>query len=495
MTLGTERVVSLECGHAYVEKIVLKASPAEIVSSDGRRLFPFQVKSVEFAEESNVRCLIGHEMGLGKTVIECALIKRNEDMLTPCLIVCKSGLKLQLFAEIYRWTGLHSQVIENAREKPYNFPVTIVSIDTVARLKWDDDDWAQFKHLCIDECQLIKNPDSQRTKAVRKAAQRIPYITALSGTAIKNNAGEYFPILNILRPEIFPSFANYLVYDCQTDGNKVRGLKNPDAFRKKTQDFIIRYERKEVMPELPSIFRQFRLAEMSKGDVDAYTAVVKEFNQYIEDLEGKIGAMQFTNLLAFFSKMRKITGVAKVNEACDFLQEFLQETDRKIVVFLHHKLTAQMMMLKMGQICDELGINKPLLLSSDLSSEQRMEVVETFKKDGWRIMIASTLASGEGLNLQFCSDCMMMERQWNPANEEQAEARFPRPGSTADRINVTYLIAAGTIDEFLTELVEKKREIMQSVLDGRTSAIDETSLMRELAEVINTRGLKRWSYK
>jgi len=75
---------------------------------------------------------------------------------------------------------------------------------------------------------------------------------------------------------------------------------------------------------------------------------------------------------------------------------------------------------------------------------ERERQVEEFK-GGSRIMIASTLASSEGLNLQFCSDYGMMERQWNPANEEQAEARFIRIGQKATIVNGTYFIATGTI--------------------------------------------------
>jgi len=68
-----------------------------------------------------------------------------------------------------------------------------------------------------------------------------------------------------------------------------------------------------------------------------------------------------------------------------------------------------------------------------LSAEAGSQVVDQFKDNSnCRIMLASTLAAGEGLNLQFCSFYIMMERQWNPANEEQPEGRFSRPEQTAN---------------------------------------------------------------
>jgi SNF2 family DNA or RNA helicase len=110
-------------------------------------------------------------------------------------------------------------------------------------------------------------------------------------------------------------------------------------------------------------------------------------------------------------------------------------------------------------------------------------------------MLLSTQAAAEGLNLQFCSDCLIMERQWNPSTEEQAEARFTRPGSTADRVNAHYLIAAGTIDDFFTELVEIKRRNVAQTLDGQEFEWDEKSLMAELGRVAMEKGLRKWKLK
>ena len=137
---------------------------------------------------------------------------------------------------------------------------------------------------------------------------------------------------------------------------------------------------------------------------------------------------------------------------------------------------------------------KVLSLSADLSSEQRNNIVLQFQNDSnARVLIASKLASGEGLNLQFCHDCIMLERQWNPANEEQAEARFIRYGQESDKVTGTYFIAVGTVDEFFSELVEKKREIMTSVLDGNEVKWDETELIKNLAEIVRQKGGARWS--
>jgi len=106
-------------------------------------------------------------------------------------------------------------------------------------------------------------------------------------------------------------------------------------------------------------------------------------------------------------------------------------------------------------------------------------------------LIASTLAAGEALNLQFASDCILLERQWNPSNEVQAEDRFHRFGQI-NPVSCIYMIASETIDEYFTELVETKRAIVNSTLDNKEIQWDQQSLMSELATILVTKGKRAW---
>jgi SNF2 family DNA or RNA helicase len=494
LTVGGKIYITLECKHTIIKDALAPPDPDEIVSSDGRMLFDYQIKSVEFAERAGGNAIIAHEMGLGKTVIDLALLLRNKEQMLPALYIVKSGLRLQWLGEVFRWTGMAAQVIYTTKEKPYpGFPVVIVSIDMVRGLKWTEEEIARFKSVTIDECQLIKNSTSQRTMAIRKMFSKIPHRRGLSGTPIKNNAGEYFPILNFVNPEQFPSEAKFLRDDVVWDGVKSYGLKYPKMFENKTKDWIIRYLREDVLPDLPPIFRQFRKVEMEAGLSEAYKQVVKEFAQFYDSLDDEPDFGDGSNILGYFSKMRHLTGISKAQDAVDYAEEFLLSTNRKLTLFVHHKDVGQMIIRKLAQTLKDGGFDEPAEITSDMDVQTRQANVEKFRAPGCRILVASTLAAGEGLNLQFCSDCLIVERQWNPANEEQAEARFPRPGTLLKRseggtINAGYLIAINTIDEWLTSLVEKKRSIMQQTLDGKNIPYDQQSLMKELASILAQQG-------
>lgn len=519
---GGKRLMRLSCGHAqYVDQVQSAVKEPErwdeFVSSDHKTLLPFQKIGIEFAEKSNVRCLIADEQGLGKTVEALGTLHFHKEELFPCLWVGKSGGKVQTSHEAYRWlgAGVLNQVIENKNQKPHLklFKVIIVGYDMLRSLPWFEDEEVlkQFKCLVMDEVQMIKNPGSKRTVAIRKAADVIPHIISLSGTPIKNNAGEYFTILNILKPEKFPSRKNFVWEYCETYRKagvyeRVGGIRDIEAFKLATQDFIIRRTRKEVMPDLPEIWRTYRYDDLSKDVEQAYCDALDEFMDAVDENGGSVTGRMMApggNILGFMSKMRHLTGLSKVRPTIEQVEEFLLNTmnmdedspDRKICLFIHHQDVHHLLHNGISTVLKSAGFNPPLAITSDMSSQERFDAVEAFKRPENRVMIASTGAAQEQLNMQFCSDFIMVERQWNPANEEQAEGRFPRIGSVSSQINGKYMVAIGTIDEYFAELVEKKRGFMKSTLDGIKTAWDESSLMMELAEKLHAQGRKKWSLR
>jgi SNF2 family DNA or RNA helicase len=253
----------------------------------------------------------------------------------------------------------------------------------------------------------------------------------------------------------------------------------------------LRRTKAEVLPDLPQLMRKFQHVELDRKLNKAYDEALKELDDlmYNEEMDGM---QKSSNMLAIMNKMRQITGISKVAEAVDFVTEHLLSNERKIVIFTHHLAVATMLKEKLDNWLADGGYSKCLHMNSSLNADERQNLVVKFKDDNnSRVMIASTLAAGEGLNLQFCSDAVMLERQWNPANEEQAEGRFHRFGQL-NAVSVTYMIASETIDEYFTELVEQKRAIVSSTLDNKEVAWDQNSLMSELAMILTTKGKKAW---
>lgn len=513
------RFTKYTCGHTVKGLIPKQKSTLDeildIEWKDNGKIchpFPFQAETIIGIEKADFRAIVNHEMGLGKTPIALITIKRNLQG-KKVLILCPAGLTAQWQKQAMSILREFVQVLTT--DKPYpDFDlcnVFICSVDSFWRLKWmklrDDDgndlDTEEhrqirhtFEHIITDEVQYLKNSSAKRAQAVKNIAAAKKVIT-LSGTPVENHAGEYFVPLHIVRPDLFPTEAGFLRQHVGTYWNgytyKIGGLRNPERFKLLTEDFIFRKTRDEVMPELPKKFRQFRSAEMkNKEDRENYEAELEAFLDFMDERTNGVSAQDFTNILSYFSRMRHLTGLSKVEPAAKFAEEFLLETNRKLVIYVHHKDVHQAIKMRVDYALKMGGFGPSLEMTSEMSSDERSEIDRLFFLPENRILVASTLASGTGRNWQCCSDCLFVERQWNPAKEEQAEDRFPRPGNTADKINATYLLAAGTIDDMFTELVERKRAIKGQVIDYNDAEWSEASLMKELMNELATKGRAKW---
>lgn len=494
--IGKTLLIKLACGHMmHSEQIASEVSTYDsIVFSDGCKPRPYQIDAVKFAENANVRCIIADEQGLGKTIESLSLLRLHPEKLLPALIICPSTVKLQWMHEIHRICGSGpeylTQVIQSGKEMAMpGFKVYVITYDMLKNDKvFSFLPDGHIKTIIIDECQRIKNHLSERAKAVQRVARKIDHIIPMSGTPIKNNAGEYFTVLNLVAPMKFPHYQKYI--DAYW-GQKVGGLKDADRFHEDTKDIIIRRTKSEVLKDLPSMDRKFFHVELDPKLNKAYAAALKELEESMYDDDDSFSSM--SNKIAIMARMRHATGLGKVDSCVEFTTEFLLSTDRKLTIFVHH--TEDVMIIlrdKLNAWLKDGGFENCLVLHSGLDSFKRAELVEEFKGPSKRVMIASTLAAGEGLNLQFCSDAVLLERQWNPANEEQVEARFHRFGQK-NNVSVTYMLASGTIDEYFTELVEVKRSIVAAVLDNKTIEWNQQSLMKELSEVLVMKGRKAWS--
>jgi SNF2 family DNA or RNA helicase len=496
ISFGSSKLVSLECGHVINEEVMTSSNVKHILN--GTTLRDYQVKAVEIMERANARAILADEQGLGKTIEVLALIKLHLAELTPAVIVVPSSVKLQWHHEIIEKCGVEgflTQVIDSGKVLAApGFDIYIITYDLLKNTETFSLIKGTIKLLVLDECQRVKNHLSGRAKAVQKFAKDmgIEHIIPMSGTPIENHAGEAFTILNLVAPRLFPHYATFIEKDCDSYHNgwgyKVGGLRNPDAFHDKVKDFFIRRKQKDVLSDLPELSRKFYHVELDRRLNKAYAALMEELEEeyYNEDTSGfeKSG-----NMLAIMNKLRQITGISKTTECLDFVTEFLENTDRKIVVFAHHHAAEAKLEMELNKYLAENNISWKVIR---FKAGDDFEVTgKRFKDSDCRVMIASTQAGGVGGNLQFVSDAVMLERQWNPAKEEQAEKRHHRYGQK-NCVSITYMIASGTIDEYFTELVEVKRATVAGTLDNTDIQWNENSLMTELAAMLVTKGKKAW---
>ena len=536
-----KKIITLECGHKILRDLP-KQTPYQTFVSHGWKesvknckhefdksyqctkcgeytARPYQVDGMRFLETALAvqrGGAIFDEMGLGKTIQALGYLNFNESAF-PVLFIIKSGIKYQWLAELIRWLGpqFAGQVIQSGKD--YIIPglkTYFMSYDIIVPKSRTGKSGKKIeqglpleklvglgiKTIVLDECQQIKNPDSTRTQMLRRLIKDagIEKIIPLSGTPWKNRGSEFFTVLNMLAPMKFYSYQGFLDrwVDFYYAGNTVKqgGIKNPEEFKEYIKDIAIRRERCDVMKELPLITRALHYTEIDPTSQQAYDEEVSDFVKFYNEqvIGGDEDKMYGVGgpLIARLARMRHITGLSKIPATEAFVKDFVEETDRKMVIFVHHQDVGHILYENLKK---EHGKNIPVLkLTGGMNAEERFRIQEEFNKSPRALMVASTLAAGEGLNLQTCCDCILHERQWNPANEEQAEGRFIRIGQKSDAVNAWYITASATVDEHLAGIVERKRVDFHNAMNkGQMPQWKEQDIIKELSEKL----VKEWAEK
>jgi SNF2 family DNA or RNA helicase len=112
----------------------------------------------------------------------------------------------------------------------------------------------------------------------------------------------------------------------------------------------------------------------------------------------------------------------------------------------------------------------------DGKTKNRLALVDQFNEDtSISVFLISLKAGGTGLNLTGADTVLHFDPWWNPAAEAQATDRAHRIGQTKVVTSIK-LIAAGTVEEKVLELQNKKAEILKDLFEESESVNAKVSL-------------------
>lgn len=445
-------------------------------------LYPFQQRGVAFIEARQGRALIGDEMGLGKTIQALAWLQLHPE-LRPAVIVTPASLKINWEREIMRWitdwgrieilegtnpkTGFMShERLTRANLLIINYDILPHWVDTLRKLN--------PQVLITDECHYYKNNSAKRTKAVKRLAKRVPHFIALSGTPIVNRPVEAYNALNIIDPTVVPSFWDYAQRYCGAKHNgygwDFSGATNTqELHRKLVSTVMIRRLKQDVLTELPDKTRAF--VPMELDNRSDYNMAELDFIDFVQKTKGAEASRraESAQALAEIEGLKQLSVRGKLRSAISWIRNFL-DVDGKLVVFATHRFVIDTLMEEFKDVA--------VKVDGSVSGTHRQDAVDRFQTDdGVRLFVGNIRAAGVGITLTASSNVAFVELPWTPGELTQAEDRCHRIGQRA-AVNIHYLLATNTIEEHIAGLLDRKRKVLDAVLDGQQT--EEESLLSEL---------------
>uniref|UniRef100_A0A8C2CU14 Transcription termination factor 2 n=1 Tax=Cyprinus carpio TaxID=7962 RepID=A0A8C2CU14_CYPCA len=125
---------------------------------------------------------------------------------------------------------------------------------------------------------------------------------------------------------------------------------------------------------------------------------------------------------------------------------------------------------------EKMGL-KFAVIDGTVNPKRRMDLVEEFNTNpkGPQVMLVSLCAGGVGINLIGGNHLFLIDMHWNPALEDQACDRIYRVGQSRD-VTIHRFVCEGTVEDKISSLQEKKKELAQKVLSGTGSSFTKLSL-------------------
>lgn len=422
-------------------------------------LYDYQIKAVNFIDETGGRCLVADEMGLGKTVETLDWIRRHDDEIERVAVICPANVAYKWRREIVRWIGLNREHVSVLRgfdtPWPEETPFIVSSYTTMAErfsefVAWEPD------VFIADECHYLKNHKAKRTRAAKHINTVAKYFIALSGTPFLNRPMEMFNVLNMIDSTEWSNawaFGNRYAggkFGHVEDGSRSKGYfkgrTNTEELRERLGRYMIRRLKTDVLDELPDITRS--LIPLDIPNMDEYNRV-REFDH--ENVLVKIGALWRT------------IGKGKASAATSWINDFFQSNDvhSKLVVKCHHVEVAKAL---------ERALDKynPVAITGEVAGDEREARIDAYQSPGGPRVIIISEAGAQGIDLfgiegVDSSNILFVEREWSPANEEQAEGRLHRKGQK-NAVEAHYLVAKGTIDEYMAQVIDSKRKGIKDVV-------------------------------
>jgi hypothetical protein len=449
----------IEASQAHDADIDLPDTP------DGLELRPFQRAGIQYALDRR-RTFIADEMGLGKTVE--ALMTAETDEAFPMLVICPKSVVPSWRREATKWLPRRSvQVLDAQARAQEGIDITIVHYDVL--MKRAEVLNSGYRALVLDESHFVKNRKAQRTEAVKTIAENLegddPIILCLSGTPLVNRPAELITQLTIMnRLKDLGGFRKFWHRYC---GGDQRGAQHLNELNVQLRaNCMVRRLKKDVLTELPP--RTFAEVETAIDNRAEYRRAEEAFLTWVAETGGDVAAASRAETLVKLTKLRGLAAQGKLESALRWIEEFL-ESDGKLIVFAHHKPI-------LDALVERLQPFNPVTVLEENTTAQREANIDRFQEDeDVRVIVCSLKTGGMGITLTAASNVAFLELGWTPADMVQAVDRAHRIGQR-DAVTGWQIVAPDTIDDFMAEILEEKRLIMEQVLDGRAAeaGLDES---------------------
>jgi SNF2 family DNA or RNA helicase len=425
-------------------------------------------------------CLVLNEPRTGKTptmitVLKALGTKRN-------LVICPSSLVLNWAKEFKQWyPEMAVQVVNGNKKKRKevydNFnrvltfthlPVVLIISKDTWKLDNDLHDWI-FDTAIVDEAHFLRNWKSKQSEAIFKI--KATYRYPLTGTPSVKHGSDVYGLLHFINPERYSSYWQFTdrYWEIQDNGWG-KDIANAKKAREKELLSLmsinsVQRKRQDVMKWLPKAQHQTIPVQLEGKQLKLYNQMLDTFMADDEETEHEIDTM---NKLSQLMRLRqlcldpRLLGFDVRGSKTDALLEWAENNTEPFVVMTTFSSYFELVKPELEKLGKRVEV-----IDGSVTKSNRQRIVEDFQSGKVDILLANIIAAGTGLTLDRSDTIIFLDKSFNPADNEQAQDRIvPTTEDRYHSINVISLVADGTIDERVNEILDRKEDLTKIINKG-----------------------------
>lgn len=331
--------------------------------------------------------------------------------------------------------------------------------------------WDDFDTIILDESTAFKNPQSQRSKAMRKLVKYFEYRETMTGTGNPNSVTELWHQMMLLDDgeALGTSFWGFRAAVCEPVQvgpgiNHVKWIDKPGA-ENVVYDMIDHMTIRHPRGECPNFGKPYKMY---------YNLPVKAQRQYQEMIDIAVTMLndgtllQATQASAVHQKLMQMasgavyTGDEKYSVIdvgrYELVMDLVEAREQCLVGFIWRHQRDEL--VKMAQ---KRGLTYAVI-DGDTKDKERIKIVKEFQAGLIKVLFAHPQSAGHGLTLTAGTTCIWASPTYNSEHFIQFNARINRSGQ--ERQTETILLCArNTIDEKVYDKLDGKLTSMQILLD------------------------------
>lgn len=450
----------------------------------------YQLEALGFALDKG-SIINGDDVGLGKTFESIMYAEVSNSF--PCLVVVPASVK-------YNWAEKWNEITKGKREvaviesretktrkNNWSADVVIINYDIIgkkqgrgATLRFPElkNKWEM---IIFDEAHFLKEKTSIRSKAAKMLCKDITNIQMLTGTAIMSKPVEIWNLLVLAKREkqIASDWMQFVTRYCGGYRGKfgwvTDGATNTIELNRKLRNVCyIRREKRDVLEELPSVTKQ--VIQMPITNLTKIKRATNDLISFIAETKGDESAekAQEAEHLVALQTLRKLAIEGKMKSIEGYLKDW-KLTEKKLVVFGIHREELEYLSTKFG--C--------MLIAGGVDSKKKLQIVKDFQENDDIFLFANMQSAGTGVDgLQnVCSNMLIIELPWRPADLTQTIGRLDRSGQS-EAVTVSFMLNDQTIDEQMWEMLTDKEQIAEAVNKGIDVARNKSGLKQVIRKII-----------